>query len=275
MQDNTPDLWRGLLPRLHDAHYHDAHHQDAHHHDAHRHDPPPVDCRHKYHFGHGVIEAAPHLTGATRLAAAAAARIGAGVVTVLAHPDTAAIYRASLPPHIILRDDLAWQDSRVTARLYGCGGVLRRPNVDGSIPVVLDADALGDLPERLTPNCILTPHEGEFERAFPQATGTRSDRALTAAKTINAHIILKGAETVIAAPDGRCVINRHASPHLATAGTGDVLAGMVMGLVAQKMPVFEACLAAVWIHGDAGLRLGVGLVASDLPPTIAEVLKRI
>ena len=95
---------------------------------------------------------------------------------------------------------------------------------------------------------------------------------MQAAAKINAHIVLKGFETVIASPDGRYVINRHASPYLATTGKGDVLAGVITGLAAQHMPLFEACCAAVWIHGDGGLRIGPGLVASDLPDVIPAVL---
>ena len=238
MQDNAPALWQGLLPDKST----DAHHDD----------------RHKYHYGHAVIYSAPVLTGATRLAAAAASRIGAGLVTVLADQDNAGIFRIALPAHIMVRDDLTWDDPRITAKLYGSGGLTVPPVFDANCPVVLDADALIGLPPKLSPRYILTPHEGEFERAFPDLRGERVDRALQAAAKINAHIVLKGPATVIAAPDGRCVVNHHASAVLATAGTGDVLAGIITGLAAQHIPLFEACCAAVWIHGDGGLRVGQG-----------------
>ena len=253
MQDNSPALWLSLLPdKSNDAHHYDPH---------------------KYNYGHAVITSAPVLTGATRLAAAAAARIGAGLVTVLTDQDNASIFRTALPAHIMVRDDLNWHDARITAKLYGSGGLSAPPVFDANFPVVLDADALIGLPAKLYPHYILTPHEGEFERAFPDLRGGRVDRAMQAAAKINAHIVLKGPATVIAAPDGRCVVNHHASGDLATAGTGDVLAGMITGLAAQNMPLFEACCAAVWIHGDGGLRIGPGLVASDLPDVIPHVLK--
>ena len=252
MQDNAPALWQDLLPDKSN----EAHHDNT----------------HKYHYGHAVIYSAPVLTRATRLAAAAASRIGAGLVTVLADQGNAGVFRTALPAHIMVRDDLNWHDARITAKLYGSGGLSAPPVFDPNFPIVLDADALIDLPPKLSPHYILTPHEGEFERAFPDLRGGRVDWAMRAAAKINAHIVLKGVETVIAAPDGRYVINRHASPYLATAGTGDVLAGMITGLAAQHMPLFEACCAAVWIHGDGGLRIGPGLVASDLPDVIPAVL---
>ena len=253
MQDDSPALWQTLLPdKSNDAHHYDPH---------------------KYNYGHAVIYSAPVLTGATRLAAAAASRIGAGLVTVLTNQDNAGVFRTSLPAHIMVRDDFNWDDPRITAKLYGSGGLSAPPVFDANIPIVLDADALIGLPSKLSPHYILTPHEGEFERAFPDLHGGRVDRAMQAAAKINAHVVLKGPATVIAAPDGRCAVNRHASADLATAGTGDVLAGIIAGLAAQHMPLFEACCAAVWIHGDGGLRVGAGLVASDLPDVIPAVLK--
>ena len=122
---------------------------------------------------------------------------------------------------------------------------------------------------------MLTPHEGEFARAFPQLKGSREDKATEAAKTIGAHIVIKGASTIIAAPDGNTITNQHASPHLATAGSGDVLAGMILGLLAQGMDVFLASAAAVWIHGDVSISIGRGLVASDIPAQIPASLKKL
>ncbi len=248
MQLNSPSLWRAALP-------------------------VKSEKSHKYSHGHALIYAAPELTGASRLAAESCARVGAGLVTLLAPGSVVASYRASLPAHIIARDDLDWDDARVSAKLYGSGGLCRQPDFQSQLPVVLDADALAVLPEKLSPNYVLTPHEGEFARAFPDLTAGREARALAAAQRSGAVVVLKGAQTLIAAPDGRIVINRHAAAHLATAGSGDVLAGMITGLLAQGMPCFEAATAAVWMHGDCALRFGTGLVASDLPGLIPQVLQ--
>ncbi len=226
----------------------------------------------KYTYGHATIYAAPKMTGATNLAASACARMGVGLVSVLAQTDMANTYRMILPAHIIVRDDLEWTDQRVTARLYGSGGLSIAPDYTSNLPIVLDADALKKLPETLAPNYILTPHEGEFERAFPDIKGTPMERALEASKQINAHVVLKGAITIIAAPNGAYVVNECLAPCLATAGTGDVLAGMITGLVAQKMPIFEACCAATWIHGECGKTFGTGLVASDLVDLIPKII---
>ena len=248
MEINTPDIWRHLLPIK-------------------------TEESHKYSHGHTLIYGAPALTGATRLAASSCARVGTGLVTVLSDQNTTDIYRAALPAHILVRNNLDWHDPRVSAKIYGPGGLPVTPDFDSVLPVVLDADALSNLPDTLTPNYILTPHEGEFERAFPHINGTKLEKAQQAAKVMNAHIVLKGSQTIITNPDGRSTINTHASPWLATAGTGDVLAGMIGGLVAQNMPIFEACCAAIWIHGECGHRFGAGLVASDLIDIIPAVLQ--
>lgn len=228
---------------------------------------------HKYSHGHALIYAAPELTGASRLAAESCARIGAGLVSLLAPASVVATYRATLPAHIIARDDLEWDDPRVSAKLYGSGGLSCAPDFQTRLPVVLDADALAVLPTRLAPNFVLTPHEGEFAKAFPDLEGTREMRIKAAAERSQAVVVLKGAETLIAAPDGRLLINKHAAPCLATAGSGDVLAGMITGLLAQGMPSFQAAAAAVWMHGDCARRFGAGLVASDLPGLIPQVLQ--
>ncbi len=247
MQLNSPSLWKAQLPVK-----------------------SPVS--HKYSHGHALIYAAPALTGATRLAAEACARVGAGLVTVLAPAAVVATYRATLPAHIIARDDLEWQDKRVSAKLYGSGGLACQPDFSSALPVILDADALAVLPDRLAPNFVLTPHAGEFARAFPDVQGSREEQVRLAACRCQAVVVLKGAQTLIAAPDGRLIINQHAAASLATAGSGDVLAGMITGLMAQGMPSVEAAAAAVWMHGDCALRFGRGLVASDLPGLIPAVL---
>lgn len=247
-KENTSDLWRSLLPEK-------------------------TSGGHKYDSGHAVIYAAPELTGATRLAAEACARAGAGLVSVLAPANVVNVYRETLAAHILVRDDLNWWADRVTAVLWGAGGLPCEVQIRDGIKTVLDADALAHLPKNLNGHCVLTPHEGEFAKAFPGLEGQKSERAIAAAAATGAVVVLKGAETVIAHPDGRGIKNTHASPHLATAGTGDVLAGLICGFLAQGMAPFEASCAAVWVHGECGLRFGRGLVASDMLELIPKVLQ--
>ena len=248
MENNHPDLWKSaLLSRDKDAH--------------------------KYDNGHAVIYGAPEFTGATRLAACACARVGAGLTSVLAPSDVVNVYRSSLPAHIMVRDNMGWDDDRVSAKLYGSGGLAVDPVYDEGVPTVLDADALAKLPERLPAHYILTPHEGEFSRAFPDVKGEKSARAVKAAQQLGAIIVLKGASTIIAHPDGRIVVNTHASDDLASAGSGDVLAGMITGLLAQAIEPFDAACAGVWMHGEAAIRFGRGMVASDISEIIPKILQ--
>lgn len=243
--ENCPELWRDNLP-------------------------VKTPDQHKYDHGHALIYGAPQMTGATRLASAACARMGTGLTTVLAG-EKGDVYRSSLPPHIIVRDDPGWSDERVTARLYGSGGLPCKVDFTKDIPTVLDADALADLPQKLSPNYILTPHEGEFARTFPAIEGNKLEKAQRASERTGAVIVLKGPDTIITAPEGRCVVNTHSSPYLATAGTGDVLAGMITGFLAQGMEPFAAGCAAVWLHGEAARQIGPGLVTGDLIDILSEV----
>ncbi|MAZ00086.1 MAG: NAD(P)H-hydrate dehydratase [Micavibrio sp.] len=246
---NQPALWKDLLP-----------HKEA--------------GQHKYDHGHALIYGAPALTGATNLAASACARVGTGLVTVLSPQETKGIYRCVMPPHILVRDQGDENDPRITAKLYGPGGITKTPDYsDQTTPHILDADALQNLPSKLSPNFVLTPHQGEFDKAFPDAKGSRIEQAQHMAEKLNCHIVLKGAETIITAPNGKVVTNTHAAPWLATAGSGDVLAGLITGLAAQNMPIFEACCAGTWIHGACALAFGPYLVASDLVDILPQVMR--
>jgi len=244
----------------------------------------------KYDFGHALIFGAEKMTGATRLAAEACARIGAGLTTVIAKPHAANIYRATLPPHIIVEDlhknlSAHLKDDRRNAILIGPGAgddqLFMRKLIQAAIvhekSIVLDADGLNALrkPKNLKKgNFILTPHEGEFARLFPKIEGEMIVRARLAARASGAIVILKGSDTIIAAPDGQAVINQAAPVWLATAGTGDVLSGIITGLVAQGMETLWAASAAVWIHAECAKKHGPGLVANDLKDYISQILNK-
>jgi hydroxyethylthiazole kinase-like uncharacterized protein yjeF len=178
---------------------------------------------------------------------------------------------------------------RIRAACVGPGAGAQARCVAGAalqsgVPLVLDADALtafagevdhlARLVRRHARPVVLTPHEGEFARLFPALEGNRLVRARAAAGLTGAVVVLKGADGVIAAPDGRAAVNANAPPWLATAGSGDVLAGFVTGLLAQGMDGFAAAAAACWVHGDLGGRLGAGLIADDLcGPVVRESLE--
>jgi ADP-dependent NAD(P)H-hydrate dehydratase / NAD(P)H-hydrate epimerase len=246
---------------------------------------------HKYTRGHALVAGGAVMTGAARLAARAASRLGAGLVTVIAPEPAFPIYAAALTGIIVhpvpdLADFRALlADPRRNAALIGPGAGVgtdtRRKTLailDAGKSTVLDADALTSFSEdpetlftAIRSPCVMTPHAGEFSRIF-DPTGSKLKGARRAARRSGAVILLKGADTVIAAPDGRAAINANAPPQLATAGSGDVLAGMVLGLLAQGMEPFTAAAAAVWIHGAAASRFGAGLVSEDLLETAAPVL---
>lgn len=248
--------------------------------------------QHKYDRGHAMISGGPLMTGAARLAARAALRAGAGMVSVAVPIDNAVVYKVSLVGVIVqpLRDTAAYaeaiEDRRVNACLVGPGNGVSGPTREHALAalrtgkaVVLDADALTVFEDArdllfstIKGPCLLTPHAGEFARLFDSTSDKMSD-ALAAAAKSGAVVLLKGADTVIAAPDGRVVVNDNAPAELATAGAGDVLAGIVTGLIAQGMDIFDAACAATWMHGAAAAAFGPGLIAEDLPDILPKVLR--
>ncbi len=246
--------------------------------------PHRTAASHKYSHGHALVLGGGIATsGAGRLAARAALRAGAGLVTVICPEAALAVHAAQLTAVMVrtFADQAGFgrqlEDPRRTAILLGpgagVGATLRRHVVAAladSRACVLDADALTSFADRrrelfeaIGGPCLLTPHEGEFKRLF-EHKGDKLTRASAAAAESGATVLLKGADTVVASPDGRAIIQPDAPPTLATAGAGDVLAGIALGLLAQGMPVFEAAAAAVWLHAQAGRSLGPGLIAEDL-----------
>ncbi len=268
---NGPDLWRSVWPRL------------------------AADA-HKFSRGAAVLASGPaHACGAIKLAAEAALRAGAGIVTIACPPDAVtAIASHRAAPVIRPVDDgpallAAFDDPRLRAGLIGPGfglgdahaatlaGVLAK-----AVPLVLDADAL-TLAARdaaavfaaiagRAGAVVMTPHEGEFARLFPDITGSRLDRARQAAARSGAIVLLKGPDTVIADPTGRAALNENATAALATAGSGDILAGIITGLLSTGVPAFEAAAMAAWLHGEAGRRAGPGSIADDIAAELRPVI---
>jgi hydroxyethylthiazole kinase-like uncharacterized protein yjeF len=259
---------------------------------------PPLEIDgNKYSRGHAVVVSGPAArTGAARLAARGALRVGAGLVTVAAPLDALPVNAAQLTAIMLLPMEGAaglagiLADERRNAVVIGPALGLDEQAVDlvmaalaSRAAVVLDADALTAftgkseelfslIKQRQAP-VVLTPHDGEFARVFPDlaADPSKIERARLAAARSGAVVVLKGPDTVVADPAGEALIADNAPPQLATAGSGDVLAGMIGGLLAQKMPALEAAAAAVWLHGEAGLSAGRGLVAEDIPEALPEV----
>ena len=282
---NGPKLWTSAFPRLRDD-------------------------GHKYDRGHAVVlSGGPAHTGAARLAARGALRAGAGLVSVVTSARALSVNAAHLTAIMLrvadepeeLSDLLA--DERFNAILLGpalgIGEATRNwvsAVLDADRATVLDADALTSFAGRIddllrlidenrTAPLLLTPHEGEFARLFDgpgevndearraARASSRIERAVLAAALTRVVVVLKGADTIVASPDGRIAIAENGSPHLATAGSGDVLGGIATGLMAQGMPGFEAAAAAVWMHADAATRFGPGLIAEDLPDGLPAVLR--
>jgi len=273
LSENAPALWRDNFPRA-----------DA--------------ATHKYRRGHLAVFSGPAgKTGAARLAAMAGLKRGAGLVTIASPGDAMAVNAGAVTAimlHEINTDaELeAWLASaKLAAFVLGPGFGIGHQARDFALalsdrPLVLDADGITSFkarPQELfdafgagEPHLVLTPHEGEFARLFPDISAAESlskvDKAVAAAERAHAAIVYKGADTVIAAPDGRAAVNTNAPPWLATAGSGDVLAGMIGALLAQGMPAFEAAAAGVYLHGEAARAAGEGMTAEDLAAHAGIVL---
>jgi ADP-dependent NAD(P)H-hydrate dehydratase / NAD(P)H-hydrate epimerase len=267
--------------------------------------PVPRMDGHKYARGHAVVASGDIAsTGAARLAARGALRAGAGLVTVASPREALAVNAAALTAVMVRAVDTPIEfaefldDRRFNACVIGPGagiGERTRDFVHTALSaqkgLVLDADALtsfADAPDRLfesiksshDPQVVLTPHEGEFPRLFSEISNknpgrSKLERVRDAAQRSGAVVLLKGADTVVAAPDGRATIASNAPPWLATAGAGDVLAGIIAGLLAQGVPAFEAASIGVWMHGEGAREAGPGLIAEDLPEVMPAVFRRL
>lgn len=273
MIKNSPDLWQQAIPH-------------------------PAGNMHKYDRGYLVILGGQSMPGAARLAAEAAMRAGIGICTIVAPSAAAAIYQSG-PPHILYEplrrpDDFSshLNDPRRNGVLIGPGADHNETQdlqnlvlsvLQAQRPTVLDASALtvfAHCPEKLINalhhRCVLTPHEGEFAKLFGPLQDNRVAALLNAMNSSAATILLKGAETLIATPGQQdTIVNTHASPYLATAGSGDVLAGIIASLMTQGMSPQMAAAAGAWIHGEASLQLGPGLIAPDLINQIPGIIHKL
>jgi hydroxyethylthiazole kinase-like uncharacterized protein yjeF len=278
--ENVPQFWRKSFP------------------------VPQVDA-HKYARGHALIVSGElAATGAARMSARAALRAGAGLVTVASPRDALAVNASALTAVMLRRIDTVAEfaemlaDSRLNTCVIGPGaGVGERSRdfvvtaLSAKRSLVLDADALtsfAEAPDHLfeaikaseDTQVVLTPHEGEFPRLFSDMSNKHPDRSKlervrAAAERSGAVVLLKGPDTVVAAPDGRATIAANAPPWLATAGAGDVLSGVIAGLLAQGADAFEAASIGVWMHGEAAREAGPGLIAEDLPEVMPAVFRRL
>jgi len=268
--ENAPELWRAAFPW-------------------------PQAEAHKHARGHVMVASGPRAhTGAARLAARAALRAGVGLVTVLSANDAVAENAAQLTAIMlhVADDPAAFATAAQSAQSVVIGpafgtsaesqrkleAALAAPNRCG---MVIDADAitlLAPLQRRLDARDVMTPHVGEFKRAFPgvlEGASSKIEAAKIAAHRAGCVVLLKGPDTVIAEPNGRAIVNTTGTPYLATAGSGDVLAGLISGLIAQRMPPFEAAAAAAWMHGKCAEAFGPGLIAEDLPEILPRVLSNL
>ncbi len=262
---NRPSLWLHKLPR-------------------------PSSEGHKFSRGHLLVAGGADMTGAARLVARAGRRAGAGLATLAAPTGLTEIYQQDAPGTLV-KPLTAWPDLLADARINaavigpgcGVGEATRRLTLQAlaaSKSCVLDADALTSFAGNpltlwsVRGGPVLTPHDGEYARLF-RYQGDRLTRARAGAKESGATLVLKGSDCVVAAADGRAAIADNAPPDLATGGAGDVLAGLIGGLLAQGMPTFEAACAGVWIHGEAAANFGPGLVAEDLIDYIPGVLREL
>ena len=278
--ENTPDVWR-------------------------KHFPVPQVDGHKYARGHAVIVSGDiAATGAARLSARGALRAGAGLVTLASPRDALAVNASALtavmvhPVDTVVEFGELLSDKRLNACVIGPGaGVGERTRdivltaLSAKRHLVLDADALtsfAEAPDHLfeaikashDPQVVLTPHEGEFPRLFSDMSNkhpnrSKLERVRAAAERCGAVVLLKGPDTVVASPDGRATIAANAPPWLASAGAGDVLAGMVSGMLAQGVPAFEAASIGTWMHGEAAREAGPGLIAEDLTEVLPAVFRRL
>lgn len=254
--------------------------------------PWPGPDAHKHARGRlAVVSGRATHTGAARLAARAGLRIGAGLVRILCPPDAVGVIAPTLEAIMLsafhspegLAHEAREMDAVVIGPAAGVGDTTAmnvRALAETGAALVIDADGLtsfeaipADLFAVLDRDDVLTPHEGEFKRLFPGLLDKgREVAAAEAARRARAIVVLKGRETVIAAPDGRLAVNDNGTPWLATAGSGDVLAGMIAGLAAQRMDSFDAARAGVWMHAEAARAFGPGLIAEDLPGALPAVL---
>jgi|RhiMethySRZTD1v2_1073278.scaffolds.fasta_scaffold00445_17 ADP-dependent NAD(P)H-hydrate dehydratase / NAD(P)H-hydrate epimerase len=256
--------------------------------------PVPTPTDHKYQRGHAVIVGGAVMTGAARLAARAARRVGIGLLTLAVPPETWPIYAGDQPGAIVrpVGDLAAFAaiagDERISALLVGSGlepdgytGDIVRTCIALSRPTVIDGGGLTVLAGSDTllsghADMVLTPHEGEFGRLFPDlvARASKVERALEAARRARCVIVLKGSDTVIAAPDGASIVSDGAPPTLATAGSGDVLAGVITGLLGLHLSPFLAAAMGVWLHARAADEFGLGMIAEDLPDRLPLALAK-
>jgi NAD(P)H-hydrate epimerase len=267
--ENDPRLWWDALPR-------------------------PTLGGNKYTRGHALLVGGYPMTGAARMASRAAARMGAGLTTIAVPEIALPVYAAALTSIMVkpiaapADFDALLGDPRITGFLIGPGAGIGETTRARTLAMLatrratlIDADAItsfehaqAELMAAILGPCVMTPHEGEFQRVF-DPSGDKLTRTRRAAARSGAVIVLKGSDTVIASPDGRAIINANAPPTLATAGSGDVLSGVVLGLLTQGMDPFLAAAAAVWIHGAAAAEFGPGLLAEDLPDLLPGALRHL